>query len=85
MSFVECLLDMQAASGDIDLNRLRRWLEERGITAPRGGMHMSTLRLWLKKVGVFVARCRVDEARLLNSDVLVEGGMASFGTSRRSD
>lgn len=64
MSFVQCLLDMQAAGEDIDLNKLRRWLEERGITVPRGGKHMSTLRLWLEKAGVFVARYRVDEARL---------------------
>ena len=64
MSFVQCLLDMQAAGEDIDLNKLRRWLEERGITVPRGGKYMSTLRLWLEKAGVFVALYRVDEARL---------------------
>ncbi len=64
MNFVQCLLDMQAAGEDIDLNKLRRWLEERGLTVPRGGKHMSTLRLWLEKAGVFVTRYRVDEARL---------------------
>lgn len=64
MNFVQCVLDMQAAGEDIDLNKLRRWLEERDIIVPRGGKHMSTLRLWLEKAGVFVSRYRVDQARL---------------------
>ena len=68
MNFVQCLLDMQAAGENIDLNTLRRWLEERGITVPRGGKHMSTLRLWLEKAGVFASRYRVDQVRL--NDIL---------------
>ena len=66
MNFVQCLLDMQSAGETIDLNTIRRWLEERGITVPRGGKHMSTLRLWLEKAGVFVSGYRVDRARLSN-------------------
>lgn len=64
MNFVQCLLDMQSAGEDINLTRLRHWLDERGITVPRGGKHMSTLRLWLEKAGVFVSGYRVDQARL---------------------
>ena len=64
MNFVQCIMDMQAAGEDIDLNRLRRWLQERGLVVPRGGKHMSTLRLWLEKAGIFVARYRVDRVRL---------------------
>lgn len=64
MSFVQCLLDMQAAGEDINLNKLRRWLRERGIKVPRGGKHMSTLRLWLEKSGVIVSGYRVDQGRL---------------------
>ena len=64
MNFVQCVLDMQAAGEDVDLNRLRRWLEERGINVPRGGKHMSTLRLWLQEAGVFVSGYRVDRERL---------------------
>lgn len=64
MSFVQCVLDMQTAGEEIDLNRLRRWLDERGIAVPRGGKHMSTLRLWLEKAGVFASSYRVDRARL---------------------
>ena len=64
MNFVQCLLDMWAAGEDIDLNKLRRWLDERGINVPRGGKHMSTMRLWLEKSGVFVSGYRVDEGRL---------------------
>ena len=60
MNFVQCILDMQTAGEEIDLNKLRRWLNERGITVPRGGKHMSTLRLWLEKAGVFVSGYRVD-------------------------
>ena len=87
MSFVQCLLDMQAAGEDIDLNKLRRWLEERGITVPRGGKHMSTLRLWLEKAGVFVARYRVDEARLkeiLGLDVEEFEVLAIFSPEQRA-
>ncbi|MFQ6018038.1 MAG: hypothetical protein ACE5KF_07560, partial [Kiloniellaceae bacterium] len=64
MNFVQCILDMQAAGEAINLTKLRRWLEERGLTVPRGGKHMSTLRLWLEKGGVFVTGYRVDQARL---------------------
>ena len=64
MNFVQCLLDMWAAGEDIDLNKLRRWLEERGIKVPRGGKHMSTMRLWLEKAGVFVSGYRVNQERL---------------------
>ena len=64
MIFVQCILDMHAAVETIDLNKLRAWLQERGIAVPRGGKHMSTLRLWLEKGGVFVSGYRVDQARL---------------------
>ena len=64
MNFVQCLLDMWAAGEDIDLNKLRRWLDERGINVPRGGKHMSTMRLWLEKAGVFVSGYRVNQGRL---------------------
>ena len=87
MSFVQCLLDMQAAGEDINLNKLRRWLEDRGLTVPRGGKHMSTLRLWLEKAGVFVARYRVDEARLkqiLGLDVEEFEVLAIFSPEQRA-
>ena len=64
MNFVQCLLDMWAAGEEIDLNKLRRWLDERGINVPRGGKHMSTMRLWLEKAGVFASGYRVDQGRL---------------------
>ena len=64
MNFVQCLLDMWAAGEEIDLNELRRWLDERGINVPRGGKHMSTMRLWLEKAGVFVSGYRINQVRL---------------------
>lgn len=64
MNFVQCILDMHAAGEKVDLNKLRRWLQERSIAVPRGGKHMSTLRLWLEKAGVFVSGYRVNQPRL---------------------
>ena len=64
MNFVQCILDMHAAGEEIDLNKLRQWLRERGISVPRGGKHMSTLRLWLERAGVFISGYRVDQTRL---------------------
>ena len=64
MNFVQCILDMHAAGEEVDLNKLRRWLQERGIAVPRGGKHMSTLRLWLEKAGVFVSGYQVNQLRL---------------------
>lgn len=87
MNFVQCLLDMQAAGEEINLNKLRRWLEERGITVPRGGKHMSTLRLWLEKAGVIVSGYRVDQARLnelLGLNVEELEALATFSPEQRA-
>jgi len=64
MNFIQCILDMQSAGEEIDLTRLRRWLEERGLAVPRGAKAMSTMRLWLEKAGVFVSGYRIDQRRL---------------------
>ena len=64
MNFIQCILDMHAAGEEINLNKLRKWLRERGISVPRGGKHMSTLRLWLERAGVFISGYRVDQTRL---------------------
>ena len=87
MNFVQCLLDMQVAGEYIDLNKLRRGLEERGISVPRGERHMSTLRLWLEKAGVFVSRYRVDHARLnkiLGLNVEEFEKLATFSPEQRA-
>lgn len=64
MNFVQCILDMQAAGENINLNTLRHSLGERGIAVPRGGKYMSTLRLWLEKAGVFLSGYRVNQSVL---------------------
>lgn len=64
MNFVQCVLDMRSAGENINLSTLRKSLEERGLSVPRGAKHMSTLRLWLEKAGVFVTGYRVDHRRL---------------------
>ena len=87
MNFVQCLLDMQAAGEDITLNTLRRWLQERGLTVPRGAKHMSTLRLWLEKAGVFVSGYRVDQARvndILGLNVEEFEALARFSPEQRA-
>ena len=87
MNFVQCLLDMQAAGEVIDLNTLRRWLEERGLTVPRGGKHMSTMRLWLERAGVFVSGYRVDQVRLnkiLGLNIEEFEALATFSPEQRA-
>ena len=64
MTLVQCVLDMQAAGETVDLVKLRRWLDERGIHFPRGGKHPSMMRLWLEKAGVFASGWSVKDARL---------------------
>jgi hypothetical protein len=64
LSLVQCILDIQAAGQNVDLRKLRLWLEERGIHFPRGGKHPSIMRLWLEKAGVFESGWRVDEEKL---------------------
>jgi site-specific DNA-methyltransferase (cytosine-N4-specific) len=63
-AFVQCIQDMHAAGEQVDLVKLRNWLEERGIHVPRGGKHPSIMRLWLEKAGVFAQGWRVNEAKL---------------------
>ena len=87
MNLVQCLLDMWAAGEDINLNKLRHWLEERGIKVPRGGKHMSTMRLWLERAGVFVSGYRVNHGRLndiLGLNVEEFEGLATFSTEQRA-
>ncbi len=64
MTLVQCVQDIVAAGEDVDLIKLREWLEERGIHFPRGGKHPSMMRLWLEKAGVFTSGWRVSESRL---------------------
>lgn len=87
MNFVQCILDMQAAGEQINLNKLRRWLQDRGITVPRGSKHMSTLRLWLERAGIFVSRYRVDDRRLteiLGTSVADYEVLAGFSPEQRA-
>ena len=87
MNFVQCILDMHAAAEKINLNKLRSWLQERGIAVPRGAKHMSTLRLWLEQAGVVVSGYRIDQARLneiLNLSVEDFEQLAQFTPEQRA-
>ncbi len=63
ITLVQCVLDMQASGETVKLITLREWLEERGVSFPRGGKHPSMMRLWLEKAGVFISGWQVNEAR----------------------
>lgn len=58
MVFVETLATMQAAGEEINLNKLSKHLEQRGLHVPRGVVHLSSLRLWLAQAGIFNASTR---------------------------
>jgi len=65
IALVQTVRDMETRGEPATLNRLREWLEERGVHFPRGGKHPSIMRLWLQKAGVFIGTSwRVDDRRL---------------------
>lgn len=63
-TLVQVLQDMHASGENITLVAIRRWLEERGISLPRGNKHTSTMKLWLQEAGVLSDDYRVNEQRL---------------------
>lgn len=64
LTFIETIKDMQVGGEKVTLNKLRTWLEDRGVHFPRGGKHPSIMRLWLEKAGIFDSRWRINDARL---------------------
>lgn len=64
ITLIQCIQDMKAGGEVVKLTNLREWLDERGVSFPRGGKHASIMRLWLEKAGVFLSGWRVNEARL---------------------
>jgi len=64
MTLVQCVQDILAAGEQVDLIKLREWLEERGVHFPRGGKHPSMMRLWLEKAGVFSRGWNINDQRL---------------------
>ncbi len=64
MTLVQCVQDIVSAGEQVDLIKLREWLEERGVHFPRGGKHPSMMRLWLEKAGVFSQGWNANEQRL---------------------
>lgn len=55
---------MQKAGEKVTLTTMKKWLEARGLTYPKGGKHPSIMRLWLDKVGL------VNNQWEVNGDVL---------------
>ncbi len=62
---IQTIQDAQARGEGFNLQRLREWLQERGIHFPRGGKHPSIMRLWLEKARVVTsADWQIDANRL---------------------
>lgn len=62
---IQTVQDMQARGEEVNLQKLREWLQERGIHFPRGGKHPSIMRLWLEKAGIIIsADWQIDINRL---------------------
>lgn len=59
--FIESLQDMHVAGKTITLTSMRKALENRGLTYPKGGKHPSVMRLWLDKTGLINKRWEVDQ------------------------
>ena len=53
---LQTVQDIQARGERVNLLRLREWLQERGVSFPRGGKHPSIMRLWLEKAGIVITR-----------------------------
>jgi len=64
MNLIQCVKDIQAAGEDVNLIKLRQWLEERSIHFPRGGKHPSIMRLWLEKAGIFTGKWLIDDSAI---------------------
>ena len=62
--FIECLQDMHLAGDKVTLESMRKPIEKRGLTYPKGGKHPSVMRLWLEKTGLINKQWKID------SDVL---------------
>ena len=65
LTVVQTAKDMHMRGERFDLQKLREWLQERGVHFPRGGKHPSIMRLWLEKAGVVTsADWQIDTDRL---------------------
>lgn len=65
LTVVQTAQDMHMRGERFDLQKLREWLQERGVHFPRGGKHPSIMRLWLEKAGVVTsADWQIDTDRL---------------------
>jgi site-specific DNA-methyltransferase (cytosine-N4-specific) len=64
LTLVQCVVDIQTSGEKVNLRKLRKWLEERGVHFPRGGKYPSSMRLWLEKAGVFKTGWQVVESKI---------------------
>jgi len=81
---VQTVQDMQARGERVDLQRLREWLQERGVYFPRGGKHPSIMRLWLEKAGIVTSTDwqidinRLEEIIGVSGDIVDELSMLTI-------
>jgi len=85
---IQTVQDMQARGERFNLQKLREWLQERGINFPRGGKHPSIMRLWLEKAGITTSvSWQIDSDRLeqimgVSGDVIDE--LSMFTTEQKA-
>lgn len=87
LTLIDTIRDMEARREKITLIQLRQWMEERGVSFPRGGKHPSIMRLWLEKAGVFTTGWNVDErvlADILGAEDEEVQALASLGPQQRA-
>lgn len=81
---VQTAQDMHKRGERVDLQKLREWLQERGIHFPRGGKHPSIMRLWLEKAGLVTStdwqidRGRLEEIIGTSSEIIDEIAMLTI-------
>lgn len=59
--FISSLQDKQMAGERVTLTNMKKALETRGLTYPKGGKHPSIMRLWLEKVGLINKQWEVNQ------------------------
>lgn len=65
LDLIQTAQDMRVHAEPISLVSFRRWLLERGMSIPRGVVHMSSMRLWLEKSGIITSdKWDVDQEKL---------------------
>ncbi len=59
--FLQCLQERQMAGEKVTLANMKKIIELKGLTYPKGGKHPSVMRLWLDKAGLTNKKWEVNQ------------------------